>query len=41
MDPQTQETPQKKSYVQPSIEPRELLIEVTEAVMLVSTTAAF
>jgi hypothetical protein len=41
MDAKTQETPKKRSYAQPSLEQREPLIEVTEAVMLVGTTGDF
>jgi hypothetical protein len=38
MDAKTQETPKKRSYAQPSLEQREPLIEVAEALLPITST---
>jgi hypothetical protein len=38
MDQRTPETPQKKVYAQPSLEPRETLIEVAEGMLPTTST---
>ena len=37
MAQQTQETPKKKVYVKPSLEKREPLTEITEAMMVITS----
>jgi hypothetical protein len=38
VDQQTPETPQKQVYAQPSLEPREPLIEVTEMMLPITSS---